>query len=73
METITITVGEELFEFRSFGHWVAKAQNMFKRSGRTGASILAIDQKGRICSTGREFMRARDDNSFPVRVFVKVI
>ncbi len=73
MEQITITVGEELFQFASFGQWVAKAQSLFRQYNRTDGSTLAIDQMGRICNTGREFMRARDDGSFPVRVFVKVV
>lgn len=71
METnkIEVELGEFLFEFTSFDKWCDHAQSYFR--GIRPDSFLCIDAKGRICRIGREFMRARDDNSFPVKVYLK--
>lgn len=70
--TITITVGEYLFEFSSFQKWVAKAASWFRNSGLRDGHGLCVDSLGRICATGKEMMRARDEGTFPVKVYRKV-
>lgn len=67
---ITVAAGRELFEFTTFENWCNSAQSKFMLAGVTGKDVLCIDSQGRVCQKGLEFMRARDDGSFPVRVYL---
>jgi hypothetical protein len=69
MHKMSITLGKELFQFSSFDNWCDKASSKFAKTGRRGEQVLCLDTFGRVCRTGREFMRARDEGAFPVRVF----
>lgn len=69
---ITITVGEEVFEFSSFNDWVNYAPGRFQRHNVGASNTICIDAKGRVCLSGGEFMRARDEEAFPVRVYKKL-
>lgn len=71
--TIKITVGEADFSFRSFTDWCNNAQHLFKEARLTSNSAICVDARGRICDSGKEFMRARDEDAFPVVVYRKVI
>ncbi len=31
--------------------------------------VICVDAKGRMCVKGMEFMRARDENTFPIKVY----
>jgi hypothetical protein len=73
MQNVEVLLGDELFQFLSFADWVNNATKKFRQANRTDASVLCIDTKGRVCNTGREFMRARDDNAFPIKAYVKVV
>lgn len=58
----------------TFEDWVIRATRDIGRNLPTdtiGMDIRAIciDAKGRRCQCGGDFMRARDDGSFPVRFF----
>lgn len=70
---LSISVGEMLFEFSSFQDWVNKAQGRFAMAGVRGEDTLCVDQKGRLLKKGKEFMRARDDCSFPVKIYRALI
>lgn len=48
--------------FTSFQQWVNKATSWIG-----GTNPLCADAKDRICRNGGDFMRARDENAFPVR------
>lgn len=63
-----VTLGEVLIVFSSFDNWVDKAQSRFSIL-QGYKKYLCLDKAGRVCMTGEEFMRARDDNSFPVTVY----
>ena len=52
-------------EFRTFDEWADKAHR--RLSGAMG--VACFDQKGRLCTVGYHFMRARDENAFPVVYF----
>lgn len=52
--------------FASFQQWVNKA------SSRLTDGAICVDAKGRICRQGRDFARARDENTFPVRFFYEM-
>lgn len=69
MPEITINIGEELFGFTSFNDWVNNAQYKFAAAGVRSPDVLCVDSAGRIMEKGAEFMRARDEDTFPVRVF----
>ena len=62
-------------EFTSFAQWVNKARSWLggvSESGRRHAGRFAglcVDQRDRVCDIGKDFMRARDDGSFPVRAY----
>lgn len=49
--------------FHSFEHWVAKAQTWLHVTDR------CIDACGRECAIGADFMRARDQGTFPVAIY----
>lgn len=51
-------------EFTSYIHWVCKAHTWI---GGTGAKCF--DAKGRECRIGKDFMRARDEEAFPVSYY----
>lgn len=54
-------------QFPTFETWVNKASSWL--TGDTRGRAVCVDMKGRICSCGGDFMRARDENAFPVRFF----
>ena len=66
---IQIEVGQELFQFDSFSQWCDKARSWFKQRGANIHNTICVDTKGRICATGKEFGKARNEDAFPVRVF----
>ena len=72
MQVLTVSVGEFLFEFSSFERWVAKAAGWFTSAGVRSDDCICVDSVGRICTCGKQFMRARDEGTFPVRVYVSV-
>jgi hypothetical protein len=59
-------MGERNQQFDSFAQWVNRAP--FWLTAR-GPHVKAIceDAKGRPCRIGADFMRARDEDAFPVR------
>lgn len=70
---LTLTLGDLLFSFNSFDDWVNHAKQKFASAQVHDRDVLCIDGESRVCDTGKEFMRARDENTFPVRAFRKVI
>ena len=65
-----VATGPKLFSFASFGKWVSGAQDIWKVHCANKDNTVCIDQKGRLCRWGRHFMIARDDNSFPIDVYL---
>jgi hypothetical protein len=72
--SVPIQLGPEAFRFDSFEHWVNKAQSWFASRipdrARLGRRYLCIDAAGRVCMIGADFMRARDEGTFPVVVYL---
>lgn len=65
-----VNLGEELFRFDSFSRWVDTAATLFRRHGlKHGYGYVCVDASARICQTGREFTRARDEGTFPIVVY----
>jgi hypothetical protein len=67
-----VTLGPEVFRFTSHQEWVNKAQSWFRNrmpiEAQRSRRYLAVDAVGRVCMIGRDFMRARDEGTFPVMV-----
>lgn len=68
MTTVTVTLGPQLFAFTSFEDWIDTARRKFGayHEGET----VCLDQAGRIVTCGKEFMRARDEGTYPVTVYL---
>jgi hypothetical protein len=64
-----LVTGPYLFEFTDFDDWCDHARARFKRSGHDSTSTICLDRQGRTCYRGKDFMQARDESTFPVRVF----
>ncbi len=71
MSTITIEVGDELLRFTSFIQWVNKASSWLALYRET--NYICIDARGRVCRRGEHFMRARDEETFPVIVYSLIL
>lgn len=66
---------EWLGQFDTFDDWLnhaSRALTDLTLQGGMGNAVAAIcvDTKGRRCSCGHEFMRARDEDAFPIRYFI---
>jgi hypothetical protein len=72
-----MTVFRPKFEgqFDSFQEWVDTASHVL--TGHVcplgyGLDAVCVDTLGRRCFLGAHFMRARDENAFPVRYFFEM-
>jgi hypothetical protein len=55
--------------FINFDQWVCMASSWLTRHpqyDKTEFRAICFDSRGRICACGKDFMRARDENAFPV-------
>jgi hypothetical protein len=66
---IMVDLGAPLFSFSDFEDWCDTARWKFQESGMHSVDALCLDKAGRVCTKGAEFMRARDEGTFPVQVF----
>lgn len=53
-------------QFEHFATWVNMASSWLTRRG-PHVHAVCIDARGRACEMGKDFMRARDEDAFPVR------
>jgi len=68
MATITLNA-TEVTQFTSVEDWVNRAQRVF--SGFTNRhKLVCIDTQGYCCSIGADFHESRDQNRFPVTVYL---
>lgn len=59
-------------QFDTFAQWVNRASIWLTgRTGSVGEELrpICVDTLGRRCHNGKDFMRARDEGTFPVRFF----
>jgi len=63
-----VILGELLFEFYAFEQWVNKAQSWFQQYA-WNKDTICLDERGRVCVRGIHFQRARDENTFPIKVY----
>jgi hypothetical protein len=69
MQELKILVGDKVFEFFDFDDWCDTASKKFSNAGLSTANTICVDSLGRICLSGKEFMRARDEGTWPIKVF----
>jgi hypothetical protein len=67
--TSTIQHGPELFRFTDYEDWVNRAPGMFKKHRASSLDTICVDAKGRLCMKGKEFMRAKKENTYPIIVY----
>lgn len=62
-------------QFNTFNDWVSFApdalSNLTDANGKE-VKAICIDDLGRRCNIGADFMRARDEDKFPVRYFIEM-
>lgn len=67
----------EICRFTSFEQWVNKAASWLGGVSSCGhrhkqtVRAICVDAKGRVCRIGADFMRARDEDAFPVVAYRK--
>lgn len=69
MTKVTVVLGEKLFEFPSLLKWEQKATGWFKSTGIKQSEMICIDAAGRICTCGRDFIRADKEDTYPIAVY----
>lgn len=66
---LAIEIDEEMFSFISEQDWVNKAQSRFRECGVRQGHYICVDSIGRVCEKGKEFMRAKAENTYPITVY----
>jgi len=69
METREVVILRELFKFSSYVQWTNKGRSWYANSGVRTYRTMALDAKGRVVLSGREFLRAEAEDSYPVTVY----
>lgn len=65
---ITVEV-EEACEFPTFNNWVNTATQKIGQLSKH-KELICKDTAGNVCTIGKHFMYARDNNLFPVKVYI---
>jgi hypothetical protein len=58
---------QELFEFTTYNDWLHNSNSMFKKHSHKPNVCIATD--GSVCHIGEDFLRAREWNLFPIKVY----
>ncbi len=61
-----MTLFSEIEELKTLGHFWQFSVWVNKASGWIDSNAICFDARGRVCRMGKDFMRARDENAFPV-------
>lgn len=74
MIVVAVKVKKQLFLWKSFDEWCARAARDFRgyRSCNllNDADYICVDSDGNACTKGAHFMAARDANLFPVACYL---
>ena len=73
MNKVEIMLGAELFRFTDMNDWIESAQKKFRSTGVTADDVLCIDTMGRVCDCGKQFKRALEENTYPIRCYEKTL
>lgn len=70
----TNLLGCKLFDFQDYQDWVNHATARYSSIGLSKEDrkelCITLDSMGRLCRRGGDFMRARDEKTFPVSVYI---
>lgn len=69
MPKVNVMLGDKLFSFSNEQQWINKARLWFERSGVKKGNYICIDSVGRVCTKGAEFMRATEEDTYPIIVY----
>lgn len=58
-----------LFTFEDYQDWVDSATGRFRMHAVSSANTYCLDYRNRLCEIGKDFMRARDEGTFPIKVY----
>ena len=72
MATISVSVGELLFQFDNMNQWINRAQRIWKMHGVKSEHTICIDSVGRIVTKGAEFIRADREGTYPISVYLQI-
>ena len=65
---------KELFNFENYEDWVDTPTWKYRECGVPKEDrpelTITLDAKGRLCRRGADFMRARDEDTFPITVYI---
>jgi hypothetical protein len=67
---VNLDLGLKLFSFNKFTDWNHHANSAWRDVGVSPHETLCIDQKNRVCAWGKHFQTARDEDAFPVDVYL---
>lgn len=70
MADAPIQHGKLLFSFESYETWLNTNKSIYKALGLKPAYTVAIDSQGRMCAWREHFSTARDEGTFPIRVYL---
>lgn len=68
-EGVVIKLGAELFQFDDYENWCDTAKRKFKKAKVHTNDVICLDTQNRICGWGEHFMKARDENAFPIKCY----
>lgn len=68
-EGVVIKLGAELFQFDDYENWCDTAKRKFKKANKHSNDVICLDTQNRICGWGEHFMKARDENAFPIKCY----
>lgn len=65
----TIAHGPEITRFDSFDDWSERGHIVFRMRDGGPANVVHVDVRGRICTRSSHYLRARNEETFPVIVY----
>lgn len=63
---VRVLVGEPIFRFNSYDDWFRNARVVFDNYEVEPDDVLCLDAYGRVCNFGEHFLRAQDDDCYPI-------
>jgi hypothetical protein len=69
LDGVVIKLGAELFQFDDYENWCDTAKRKFKKANKHSNDVICLDTQNRICGWGEHFMKARDENAFPIKCY----
>lgn len=67
---LSLLCGQKLFSFNSFEEWQSREQCIWRSHGVDKEMTLCVDQRQRPLTAPDHFRTARDDNAYPVHVYL---